>query len=95
MDLFRIVGMIVVAIGAFGLLVVLYQIIRGFVLACDFVMWQYYTTKRDFPELEFSIFTFFRGVIKNWIDMIGYTPDSFTCELKGNTWNGFGSWWKK
>ena len=95
MDVFRIIGQVAVGIGALGVLWVLYHIVRGFVLACDFVLWQYTVTKRSDPELKFSVLVFLRGVGKNWVDMIGYTPDSFSCELKGSVWQGFGSWRRK
>ena len=92
MDIFRIIGMIAVGIGALGVLWVLYHVIRGFILACDFVIWQYTMTKQRKPELKFELRVFFRGVGKNWVDMIGYTPDSFTCRIGSSEWQGFGSW---
>ena len=95
MDIFRIIGMVAVGIGALGVLWVLYHIVRGFILACDFVIWQYAMTKQSKPELKFELRVFFRGVMKNWTDMIGYTPDSFTCQIGSSEWQGFGSWRQK
>ena len=94
MDIFRIIGMIAVAVGAVGVLWVVYHVVRGLVLAADFVMWQFAQTKKKNPDLKFEFGLFFRGVKKNWVDMIGYTPDSFTCQIGSSTWQGFGSWRK-
>ena len=92
MDIFRIIGIIAVSIGAVGVLWVVYHIVRGLVLAGDFVMWQFHMTKQKNPDLKFEFRLFFRGVRKNWVDMIGYTPESFTCQIGSSTWQGFGSW---
>lgn len=95
MNFLEITGCITLGAIAVFLLWVAYHIVRGFVLSCDFILWQYSTTKRNDPDLKFSIGIFLGGVVKNWVDMIGYTPDSFSCEMKGSVWQGFGSWRQK
>ena len=94
MDIFRLIGQIAVGVGALGVLWVLYHIVRGVILACDFVVWQFYMTKQRKPDLKFDVRLFLRGVGKNWVDMIGYTPESFTCQIGSSVWQGFGSWRK-
>lgn len=91
MDIFRIIGMIVVAFGVIGIVWVVYDIVRGLVLACDFVLWQLYMARQNNPEIKFEFGKFFRGIGKNWVDMIGYTPESFTCQIKDKVWSGFGT----
>ena len=70
MDIFRLIGQIAVGVGALGVLWVLYHIVRGVILACDFVIWQFYMTKQRKPDLKFDVRLFLRGVGKNWVDMI-------------------------
>ena len=91
MDIFRIIGIIAVGIAVFGLLITFYHIVRGFVLACDFVLWQLYTARQNDPTIKFEFGKFFRGVGKNWVDMIGYTPESFTCQRGSSIWSGYGT----
>lgn len=95
MNFLEIIGCITLGAIALFLLWVVYHIVRGFVLACDFVLWQFAMTKKQKPDLKFQFQLFFRGVIKNWIEMIGYTPDSFTCQMGSSEWQGFGSWRQK
>ena len=94
MNFLEIIGSITLGAIAVFLVWVVYHIVRGFVLACDFVMWQFWLTKRKNPDLKFSILIFFGGVVKNWLEMIGYTSESFTCTMDGSEWQGFGSWRK-
>ncbi len=92
MEIFAYVGMVAVAIGAFGIAVIVYHLIRAVFLAHDFVMWQYTMSRQSNPALKFEFRLYFRGIRKNWIDMIGYTPDSFTCRIGSSEWQGWRSW---
>ncbi len=92
MEIFKYIGMFAVALGAFGILVVVYQLIRAVFLAHDFIMWQYAMSKQSNPSLKFEFKIYFRGIRKNWVDMIGYTPDSFTCRIGSSEWQGWRSW---
>ena len=95
MNFLEIVGAFTLSIIGLGILCVIYSIMRGLVLAGDLVIWQFYMARQKNPDIKFSIVTFFRGVWKNWYDMIGYTSDSFTCQIGSSTWSGFQTWRKK
>ncbi len=92
MNFLEIVGMLTVSVAAIGLLCVIYSLVRAVFLAHDFVMWQYAMSKESNPNLKFEFGLYFRGIAKNWIDMIGYTPDSFTCRIGQSEWQGWKSW---
>ena len=94
MDIFRIIGMVAVAVGALGLLTFLYYIARGFVLACDFILWQYTITKQSKPDVKFELGIFFKGVMENWVDLIDYNPANTSFTIGQSTWTGFRSWKK-
>ena len=92
MEIFKYIGMFAVAIGVIGIACVLYSLVRAVFLAHDFVMWQFYCTKQSDPDLKFEFGLYFKGIRKNWVDMIGYTPDSFTCRIGSSEWQGWRSW---
>ena len=94
MNFFEIVGVIAVSLLAFGAACVVYHLLRAVVLAHDFIMWQYAMSKQSNPNLKFEFKIYFRGIAKNWFDMIGYTPESFTCQIGTSEWKGFRSWKK-
>ena len=92
MELFKYIGMVAVAVGTFGLLTIVYQIAKGFVLACDFIMWQYTIAKQSKPDVKFELGTFFKGVMENWVDLICYDPANSSYNIGSSTWKGFRSW---
>jgi hypothetical protein len=92
MEIFAYIGMVAVGMGIFGIACVLYSLIRALFLAHDFIMWQYAMSKESNPDLKFEFKLYFRGIAKNWIDMIGYTSDSFTCRIGSSEWSGWRTW---
>ena len=92
MNVFEIIGMIAVGILALCLLAVLYTIVKAFVLAADFIMWQYTITKQSKPDTKFSVRIFVRGVMKNWVDMLDYNPEYTSYSIGDSTWKGFRTW---
>jgi hypothetical protein len=92
MEIFAYVGMVAVAIGCIGIAIVVYHLIRAVFLAHDFVMWQYTMSRQSNPSLRFEFKIYFRGIAKNWIDMIGYEPGDFTCRIGSSEWSGWRSW---
>ena len=94
MEIFTYIGMLAVAIGCFGIAIILYSFARALFLAHDFTMWQYTMAKESDRDTKFEFKKYFRCIAKNWVDMIGYTSDSFTCQIGQSEWSGYGSWKK-
>jgi hypothetical protein len=92
MEIFTYIGMFAVAVGAIGIASVLYSLVRALFLAHDFIMWQYAMSKQSNPSLKFEFRLYFKGIRKNWIDMIGYAPDDFTCRIGSSEWRGWRTW---